>query len=724
LFILITVHLHAICQNDSIGVAYLTDDIPSSVAGMSDVLYYSGWNDQRLVIHSIRKQKDGTYILKYPRTYDTYKGVKGTFNSYVDFVTPTPLPKQIRDLSNIASEPKDFFRTAVSFGNDLQLLLPGGRTGFYTLDLGHNRYNSIVPDSYMDRYKAGLKLSTIHINHFETDIDFRYTHDDGRFTGRGDGLSWLMYPVYTGTNRETIDHLKEQNRDTQRTDYLSGHAVTKREWSDLKTKASLSYQRQWDKWNRNLYNHPSFSHLRRYEDTSDLLFSTEGELQQEHYYSSYVKWYFKVKYDFRASTSHLERNYDKQGFDFKERLTRNAHDITYQARLTNSYWDVRIANKHYISNTLKGDIRYHLLPEIQVQWEDYDHVVSDFLGGYRYDSFFISGNVSRSVGEAPLIYRNQGALSTIYASNDFNRYVYDRELFSHNNLKAKEYLNTDLSMRYVTGYGGFTLDVRGFYNSTRNFTSPVFESNNQEFSLRNIGRTHNYGYQLEAFWVTRINRNTILDINWQFSRSWNKVASSYRDEPFVKLAGFTDVASVFAQGETVGAIYGTTYMRGEDGTLLKDIQGNPLVDSSLKKIGDPTPDFVTALRSSLGYRDIKLIAVFEYSQGGDRWNGTEAFLTNYTGTNTFTSAYGAGEDYIQKATWFRLAELSVIWHLPFRINYKTPRLGFAGRNLFMLTPYKGIDPSTVLYGNQTTRGLDLFNQPTSRQFTISLTIEL
>ena len=45
-----------------------------------------------------------------------------------------------------------------------------------------------------------------------------------------------------------------------------------------------------------------------------------------------------------------------------------------------------------------------------------------------------------------------------------------------------------------------------------------------------------------------------------------------------------------------------------------------------------------------------------------------------------------------------------------------------GRNLWLSTPYEGVDPETSLEGTGNAQGFDYFNMPSTRSFTIGLNV--
>ncbi|MBI5324731.1 MAG: hypothetical protein HZB41_05580 [Ignavibacteriae bacterium] len=104
-----------------------------------------------------------------------------------------------------------------------------------------------------------------------------------------------------------------------------------------------------------------------------------------------------------------------------------------------------------------------------------------------------------------------------------------------------------------------------------------------------------------------------------------------------------------------------------------------------------------------------------YGQGWLAFNNGNGFY----GSNT--------EDFIEDAGWIRLREISLSYQLPKSIIESTPFsdviVTFTGRNLWLSTDYKGVDPETNLMGSYNAQGLDYFNMPGTRTYNISLNVK-
>jgi hypothetical protein len=91
----------------------------------------------------------------------------------------------------------------------------------------------------------------------------------------------------------------------------------------------------------------------------------------------------------------------------------------------------------------------------------------------------------------------------------------------------------------------------------------------------------------------------------------------------------------------------------------------------------------------------------------DRWQkpgdnaATQRYSTTYDVANTYFNAAGSDRIY-QDASYIRLENASVSWHLPERIkkaaHLQDARIFIQGQNLLTITKYKGLDPETKSAG--------------------------
>jgi len=181
---------------------------------------------------------------------------------------------------------------------------------------------------------------------------------------------------------------------------------------------------------------------------------------------------------------------------------------------------------------------------------------------------------------------------------------------------------------------------------------------------------------------------------------------------------------------------------------------------------DPFPEWTGSLSTSLRYKKWSLSGLLDIKHGGQVWNGTKGALYNFGthkdtdirgSTVTFGKDFmpgpvggpGAGTPVVIGQSWFtglgsgfgpvasqfiedggftKLREVSVGYVMDgpwvdrlFGLNSIEVRV--AGRNLKTWTKYTGIDPETNLGGAEVgLRGVDYFNNPQTRSFVFTVTL--
>lgn len=154
-----------------------------------------------------------------------------------------------------------------------------------------------------------------------------------------------------------------------------------------------------------------------------------------------------------------------------------------------------------------------------------------------------------------------------------------------------------------------------------------------------------------------------------------------------------------------------------------------------KIIGEASPNFNVGLTNTFTYGPFTLYAVVDWQQGGEKFNETAQYLT-YVYRSEFsdlsaqagkplnftTRVFNASQvtDYwIESTTHVALRELSLSYRIPTeKLGIKNwlnnANLSIIGRNLFILTDYKGINVDGI--------GQDGFNYPSYRIISGKLTL--
>ncbi len=264
------------------------------------------------------------------------------------------------------------------------------------------------------------------------------------------------------------------------------------------------------------------------------------------------------------------------------------------------------------------------------------------------------------------------------------------------------------------------------------------------------------------------------DLNYSFSitgdRTRQKILRMDR-EPFrVNAGGQGQDVFYYAEGESLGIIYGVKWVRTEAELTSMGLDPSLYVrnpvgymvlatnrgtaaerpvrfvagGSDQHKIGDVNPDFSFGFANNLRWRNFSIYALFDGQQGGDVYNFTKQWMfqdhrhadADMTGVpqdqkiaNAFFAAglYNGlvGSDhFVEDASYIKFRELSVAYTLsPSTINTiglgrlaSGIKVALIGRNLKTWTSYSGFDPEVTSGGDFNFR-IDGFRYPNFRTIT-------
>jgi hypothetical protein len=187
-------------------------------------------------------------------------------------------------------------------------------------------------------------------------------------------------------------------------------------------------------------------------------------------------------------------------------------------------------------------------------------------------------------------------------------------------------------------------------------------------------------------------------------------------------------------------------------------------------MGSALPDWTCGISSLLTFKGLSFSFLFDIKQGGYMWNGTKGALysfgmhkdtedrgstavldgikghpvNNPDGTVTYETSnindievvkdeswyngLGGGfagpiEQFIEETSWVRLREVSLAYTFDKLLKdtfIKSLTVVLTGKNLWLSTPYSGIDPESSTWGASNSQGIDYFNNPNTRSYIVSL----
>lgn len=290
----------------------------------------------------------------------------------------------------------------------------------------------------------------------------------------------------------------------------------------------------------------------------------------------------------------------------------------------------------------------------------------------------------------------------------------------------------------------------------------------------NAAEIQNKGFELEIGvnkWYEKKNFSISSNLTWSTNR--NKVVD-LKGVKSLFLNGFAGISSKAVEGEPLGVLWGTDFNRDGNGKLILDANGFPTSAANEGVIGNPNPDWIGSFGTTFRYKNFNVKILIDHVQGGDVWNGTRGILLNFgthkdTGNeviapsdlktvdgNTISAGtafrgavtdFGNGpvaltqawyndlgggfgpvnSQFVEKGTRTRLRELSLGYVLSGekfmqKTKFQSIEFSISGRNLALWTNYSGIDPETNATGVTNGRGLDYFNNPSTRSYFFSVKI--
>jgi TonB-dependent starch-binding outer membrane protein SusC len=272
---------------------------------------------------------------------------------------------------------------------------------------------------------------------------------------------------------------------------------------------------------------------------------------------------------------------------------------------------------------------------------------------------------------------------------------------------------------------------------------------------QNIGEIQNKGIEL-TIGGTPIEGNFKWDLSGNISFNRNKVVKLSNGQEILGSTFSTgpvnDVINLLREGEPLGVFYGYEeegYTPTGD-ILYRDNEPDGAINSRDKRIiGDPNPDFIYGLNSTMSFKGFEFTLFLQGSQGNDLFNlsATQTIDLNFgmnmprdmvgnTWTPENTNAKypkimrnitgRISDRFVEDGSYLRLKTILIAYNLPVaKLGIKWMRnaqIYASGQNLFTLTDYSWYDPEVNSYGSgdSINQGIDHYGLPTAKTLTFGL----
>ncbi len=345
---------------------------------------------------------------------------------------------------------------------------------------------------------------------------------------------------------------------------------------------------------------------------------------------------------------------------------------------------------------------------------------------------------------------------TVFGDALYNAYAPGTRL--PGNLKWETTEQKDIGIDLSLFNNRFVLTADYYVKNTRDLLNTVQLPASLGFTstIRNVGEIRNRGLELNldaAVFKGTFNWN--LTPNISFNR--NRVIKLYNNQDIlggmVTAAIINDNANILREGRPFGQFFGYV----EDGydsngkIKFKDLTGDGAITAADKTyIGDPNPDFIYGLNSTMSFRNFEFTFFLQGSQGNDLFNSSainntvdygfglnmprEVFLDHWTPTNTDakypvisrTTTPMVSDRFVEDGSYMRLRNIQLGYNIPAaKLGAKWVRsaqIYISGQNLLTFTKYSWWDPDVNSNGgeNSTAQGFDYYTYPVAKSITFGI----
>lgn len=398
-------------------------------------------------------------------------------------------------------------------------------------------------------------------------------------------------------------------------------------------------------------------------------------------------------------------------------------------------------------------------------------LITNFNTGFDWRDFVfrrisLFSNYSYRQYEPDLQNNNLSFNSLSYRLDQFKQMRNTDELFSPNRtFVATNESNFTVGLRYQSP---LSVDLELYQKNISNLYTPFLLDGSfswlpaVDYYQKGLELTLSYDFNKYNY-----NHNFSYSTGLNFSTYKNKVTAIAQNANRIPIAGFSDINKNYMLNQPLGVIVGSGFERDSNNNIVIDEQGFPIVSDVPKVLGDPNPDFIVGQTNTFKYKKFKLDIGFDWSQGGELWNGTNQTL-NYYGVSKETEnlrnttgyifngltqsgipntqpvsfydtnlpieqnrwvRYGIGgvaEEAVEDASFFRLNNISLSYTDD--VSYYSDKLSLTlsvfVNNVFILTKNKTSFAGNSLFNSAETSGLDYFNSPMLRTYGFSVAIKI
>jgi TonB-linked SusC/RagA family outer membrane protein len=351
---------------------------------------------------------------------------------------------------------------------------------------------------------------------------------------------------------------------------------------------------------------------------------------------------------------------------------------------------------------------------------------------------------------------NLNAGKTVFDDALYNTFAPGTQMPGNLRWETTEQLDFGLDAGFLSNRIQLTLDY--YIKNTRDLLNTVQLPIGYGFTstIRNVGRIRNKGLEF-GVQGRLVDKEFKWDLNGNIS--FNRSMVVKLNDGLDILGGnigvtiINDATNLLREGQPMSVFYGYR----EDGytetgkVKYKDLNEDGVINQLDKTIiGDPNPNFIYGLNSSMAWKGLELTVFIQGVEGNNLVNVSsvnntldygfglnmprEVLYNHWTPTNTNAkyptisraNSYNYSDRFVEDGSYLRLRTIQLAYSLPLsKLGVKwmrTAQIYASGQNLLTLTKYSWWDPETNSQGgaNAIGQGIDHYSYPTSKSVTFGV----
>lgn len=574
-----------------------------------------------------------------------------------------------------------FFNTGVTWNNSVNVAQSMDK-GSYSVSLGSTTANGIVPSTGMDRYNAKMTSQAQLNKNWSTGFNGNFVFSKiKKQTGANNGIMATVYgapssydlngipsyylgaPTKQNTYRTTggfdaANWAVDNNSFIERTQRFFGNAFAQysTDFGTENHKLDVKYQLGVDSYSTNYIDTWGYGHSNGFGSVEEQIVSNT---EMNSLFTANYDWKINSELDLNVLygnefvngankyTYASGGNLNFPGWNHIQNASNYLGSATYhRTRTIGNFANLSLSyrNMLYFNATVRNDIvssmprdnRSFTYPSVSLGFifTELEALKNDVLtygkirgsyaevgqAGTYYDSYYYTPAYGGGFSSGTPI---QYPIGSIKAYIPYFR-IYDPELRPQN---TKSY-EIGLDLAFWNGLVSLNYTYSRQNVKDQIFEVPLDTSTGYSAMVTNGGSVHTDAHEI----TLTVNPIKTKNFNWEFGVNFSKI-DNYVDKlapgvSSIMLGGFVDPQVRLSEGDKFPVIYGTSYMRNENGDIMVDEKGLPIAGEN-RVLGTVSPDFRLGFNTTLEFYKFRLSAVLDWKQGGCMYAGSTSTLDYY-----------------------------------------------------------------------------------------------